>query len=601
MYVYMTNNNEVKFMLKSILYLFFSILIVASPYWANSQSTGVPISSPSVHYMDRLDVLYHHSGNLHSSIKPYWRNDLVDLADTFARTHGLTIETRYILKDNNEFTEVKNTIDEKNSKIYIDSSQTFFYSVESGLKEENYYFTNAKPFLKYFYKTPANFFEIDKQGFYLRFNPILHFEYGRDFEEETALFTNLRGIDLRAGIDDRVYLNLDILETQSRFPSYINEYINIHNAVPGAGFYKSYNSSIFDINNGYDYLNASGYAGVKVSRSINVEFGHGKNFIGNGMRSMLLSDFAGNYLYLKLNTRIWKFHYQNIFAEINQISNSDDQGDQLAPKKYFAAHYLGFKPNSKIEVGIFESVVFSRDQFELQYLNPVILYRTVEHLIGSKDNSMIGLNFKVNPIKAVSVYGQVMIDDLNIKLILDGNGDFWGNRWGIQTGVKYFDAFGIDFLDFQAEFNIIRPYTYAHRDSVQTNYSHFKQALAHPSGANLKEILVRCRYQPIENLVFTATLLKQNIGKDGLNENFGYNINKSTRTNSVSSILGITQGDLNKIWLFETKVSWQFMHNYFLDLGHLHRSFTSEQGDGIAVNAITGGLRVNFSNKPALF
>jgi hypothetical protein len=43
------------------------------------------------------------------------------------------------------------------------------------------------------------------------------------------------------------------------------------------------------------------------------------------------------------------------------------------------------------------------------------------------------------------------------------------------------------------------------------------------------------------------------------------------------------------------------MHNYFLDLGHLHRSFTSEQGDGIAVNAITGGLRVNFSNKPALF
>ena len=29
------------------------------------------------------------------------------------------------------------------------------------------------------------------------------------------------------------------------------------------------------------------------------------------------SDFGNNYLFLKINTRIWKINYQNIFMELN--------------------------------------------------------------------------------------------------------------------------------------------------------------------------------------------------------------------------------------------------------------------------------------------
>jgi len=36
---------------------------------------------------------------------------------------------------------------------------------------------------------------------------------------------------------------------------------------------------------------------------------------------------------------------------------------------------------------------------------------------------------------------------------------------GAQAGLKYINAFGLDHLDLQAEYNSIRPYTYSFRDS----------------------------------------------------------------------------------------------------------------------------------------
>jgi hypothetical protein len=48
-----------------------------------------------------------------------------------------------------------------------------------------------------------------------------------------------------------------------------------------------------------------------------------------------LSDFGANYLFLKLNTNVWKFNYQNIFAELTKFYPRG--GDGLLTKKYMAA------------------------------------------------------------------------------------------------------------------------------------------------------------------------------------------------------------------------------------------------------------------------
>ena len=114
---------------------------------------------------------------------------------------------------------------------------------------------------------------------------------------------------------------------------------------------------------------------------------------------MLLSDYANNYLYLQLNTRVSIFHLQNTFAELSATGSRDNVGDSLLPKKYMAAHYLSLQVSPKLSFGLFESVIFSRDQgFELQYLNPVIFYRTVERLLDSPDNVLLGLNINYTPV-----------------------------------------------------------------------------------------------------------------------------------------------------------------------------------------------------------
>ena len=83
---------------------------------------------------------------------------------------------------------------------------------------------------------------------------------------------------------------------------------------------------------GYDYFDAEGYVGLDVSRNVALELGHGKHMLGNGMRSLLLSDTGDNYFYVKLNTRIWKLQYQNIWAELNALSTRSLGGDELLSK-----------------------------------------------------------------------------------------------------------------------------------------------------------------------------------------------------------------------------------------------------------------------------
>jgi hypothetical protein len=124
----------------------------------------------------------------------------------------------------------------------------------------------------------------------------------------------------------------------------------------------------------------------------------------------------------------------------------DDVGDVLIPKKYFAAHYLSFAINKNWHAGFFETVVFSRrNQFEFQYLNPVILYRTVEGALGSPDNVLIGFNVSGNLFKKVQLYGQLLLDEFYSKnllpiIVVGGRTSMdcrvalnTSTRWGLKT------------------------------------------------------------------------------------------------------------------------------------------------------------------------
>ena len=100
-----------------------------------------------------------------------------------------------------------------------------------------------------------------------------------------------------------------------------------------------------------------------------------------------------------------------------------------------------------LNVGLFEGVVFGRqDHFDFQYLNPIIFYRHIEGTVGSPDNALAGLDFKANVAHRLQFYGQFLLDEFILKEVKN-NPTSWVNKFGIQAGVKYIDAFGIKNMD----------------------------------------------------------------------------------------------------------------------------------------------------------
>src|SRR5690606_29502834 len=122
------------------------------------------------------------------------------------------------------------------------------------------------------------------------------------------------------------------------------------------------------------------------------------------------------------------------------------------------------------------------------YLNPIIFLRPIESSDPvSRDKMHLGLNAKYKMLDNMAVYGLFVLDDFTAKEFFAGDG-YIHNKWGAQLGFRGFDAFGIENLNFLGEFNTVRPYTYSHFDPI-SNYSHFAQPLAHPIGANFRELL----------------------------------------------------------------------------------------------------------------
>ena len=427
-------------------------------------------------------------------------------------------------------------------------------------------YLSKKKFIRKFYSTPANLFEVHVKDFDLVVNPVIQYTVAKESNNTDNLFLNTRGVTVRGQIANKIGFFTYLTDNQERAPKYVQDFIAMRKAVPGAGYYKPFKAA-----GGTDYFDARGYFTFNVTKYIDVTFGYDKNFIGNGHRSLLLSDFGNNSLFLKLNTRIWKFNYQNLFME---LQNADDRiGDRLIGKKYAAMHHLDINVTKWLNIGLFEGVVFGRtNRFDFGYLNPIIFYRSIEQQNGSFDNSIIGIDAKANLAGKLQLYGQFSLDEFLLSEIKQNRG-WWANKWGIQIGAKYIDAFGISNLDLQVEHNRVRPFTYSHRDSV-ANYTHYNQPLAHPLMANFQEFIGIARYQPSPKWTAIAKLIYYQQGRDSSSRSFGGNIFLPNVPPPRVGDFGynIGSGWKTNVLYGSFLLSYELRENLFLDLNAIVRN-----------------------------
>ena len=531
-----------------------------------AQTTYLPLNTEENLLLDRLETK---SGRLSDSlfltIKPVMSNHAVDFL----------LHQRDSVADNN-----LSAIDRYNISQMISENGEW-------TKDGNGAIDSKHSWVNTFYKKQYDFIIVKKGDFFVVVNPIIS---GIVYKEPNSpdagnknklLFSSARGAEIRGWISKKISFYTSATDNQERDVSFVNHWIKYYNAMPGADYY------IGKSTGNYDYLQATGYIDFAVVKDhINATFGYDKNFIGDGLTSTFLSDFSSGTPFIRLNTRIWKINYENLYLELTPQQNNIGPtslgtlgGDHVLGHKYFSMQHLSMNLTRWLNVGLFCAVVFDRNNsYEIRYLNPVIFLAEMEQSLGSGDKKHIGINFKTIAARHLQFYGQFHLDEFTAKNFFSHNG-YWANKWALQLGGKYFDAFSVKNLDLQLEVNATRPYTFTHYDTAATpNYSNYNQPLANPLGADFVEVLGILRYQPVKKLFLTVKGMYYIQGVDTGSSDYGSNIFLSYNQRSADYGIKLINGVKTNCALLNFNISYELARNLFIDIGATHRRYVYKEG-----------------------
>ncbi len=578
--------------MKQTLYLF---LLGYLPYLADAQSPFIPLNADYYHLIDRFEIRQGTWANgFHSSTKPYNRQSVIELTDSiianpdYATSATDRFNINYLRDDSWEWVTP--------TPADTTGMATGFYYPPPQPGD------SREPLFGIFFQKKADAYSVQTPDFDLHVSPVVNVGFAQQSlsnrtDTDVRPYVNTRGLELRGTIGKKLGFYSYFSDNQAVYPRYIREYGQLYGVedkgfAPGEGFAKVFKQ------NGVDYISARGYITFNTLKIINIQFGHDRNFIGNGFRSLLLSDNTAPYLFLKLTTRFGPFQYMNLFTQLEN-TQAATAANQLIPPKFAAIHHLSANISKHVNVGAFESEIFSRDRVDLNYLNPIIFYRFVESFQGSADNANIGVDVKVNFANHFLAYGQFMLDEFILKELVNGRGS-WTNKFAIQAGLKYIDAFGVPNLDLQGELNLARPYTYSH-ETGQTNYAHYSQPLASPLGANFIEGIGIAKYQ-VKQWSATGIFSVMKTGRDIPGHNYGGNIllDYNTRVRDEGNFIG--QGRQTLTTFADLRLSYMIKHNVFIDARYLYRFQSSQyKPDTYTTNLASIAIRWNLAYRNWVF
>lgn len=560
------------FIMKKLSYTIFSLLIVL-PAIVDAQSSYFTLGGKEEWLLNRLDIKTPSKVFSLSAIKPYNRKNWVKEIEV--------IDSLYNVQDKKvrQYSEV----DKYNMQRLLMANSEWSKPREIYISE--------KPVLKNFYINRANSFENQDADYTIIANPVVNYQQGSKAGNGQSTFLNQRGLSVRGLIGQKVGFHFYFTENQERQALYVQDWKNKYYAVPGAGYIKDFKIG------GFDYFDIRGGVSWKVAKFMDMQLAYDRNFIGNGYRSLFLSDFSNNNMFLKVQTHFGKFNYQNIFSELVAYRRSG--GDRIYPRKYMRASYLNYRATKWLNLGLFEALTLgNRTSLSLPLINP-IMYTNISNDIN--DKALVGFDFKANVFKKFQLYGQLMVDKLKTEELKN---DWWGNRFGYQAGVKYVDVFGVKNLDAQIETNVVRPFMYASTDSF-SSYNHYNQPLAHPLGANFEEYIGILRYQPIKQLYLETKVLFYKQGLDssifGVNQNYGSNIFSFVQTRPFDNGWKTTTGDLVKCTIFTFSASYELKENLFFDISYLSRNYDRMSTGKSSTSVFSAGIRLNIGRREFLF
>jgi hypothetical protein len=560
-------------MQKKISPRFLCLLLVASGLFlfhqhGFAQGAYIPYDRDYYHKIDRYEILQGKNNPFfNSGFKPLRRDIVADFLDSISenpeviRSKADRFNLDYLSQDNWEFSKRK-------------------------LPE------SKKPFLKSLYRRPGDFAHYESEEFGIHLNPVIYLSGGSETGNTQNPARLARGLSIRGSVDKKVGFYTYLTTSEVFFPSWVKDYTAYNGAVPGEGFWKVYND------NGYSYFSALGHVDFQITKHIEVQVGHDRNFAGEGYRSFQISDFSNPYMFVKFNTKVWKFQLTNLWTQMTAdvFYNRGRPTDGRYPQKYFAYNRLGFNVGKNLNLGFFSSIM--TDKINFNYFNPFIFLRWVEQQQGTPDKVMLGLDAKWIFTPGMELYGQFALDEFVFEEFFEISGEgSKRNKYGAQLGYKYINVLGLPNLDFQLEWNQARPYTFQEKVDYQS-YSNWRTPLLHPRGANFREFVSILRYQPLPRLDLNLTAMYQLFGADENAEiNWGGDVLKNRLEGSPTGLYDnfIGQGIENQVIQTNLNASYMVKHNLFIDASHTFRRRTAQDlAAPVSSNYVQLAIRLNF-------
>jgi len=468
---------------------------------------------------------------------------------------------------------ISNDFQTRYYKQLYDTSNTSFTGIQPYVESfVNYDATYVPPFRTSYSPfekklTRDNLIALGNDSVTLKIDPLFYFEKGNS-KTTPKISRNTRGFWLKGNIGKQFSFESSFIENQSFTTPYIDNFVTAYKVFPGMGRTKEFKET------GYDYAMASGYLSYTPQKNINIQFGHGKLFIGNGYRSLLLSDNSFNYPHLKTTYQYKKIQYTWVVASLMNVRNPislSPFSEPLLRKKKASFHYLSYKPNKLFEVSLFQGVIYNTEttKYDWNALNPVILSQSIMYGFNSKNNVLLGINFNVKVNKNILAYAQLMCNDLSLQL------KSFNNKSGAQLGVYYQNFLGAKNLNLRLEYNSVRPFTYQ-KINPYTSFTQYSQSLTHPLNANFKELVLIGDYN-FDNFIMRVKIIGAVVGKNTNTINAGNNLLTGTNFNSQTldkNNVEMLMGNIQNILVQDYSVGYLInpYNNFTLRIGYFNRS-----------------------------
>ncbi len=217
------------------------------------------------------------------------------------------------------------------------------------------------------------------------------------------------------------------------------------------------NVKFVDLNNDVDiqesqvaYQNGWFYASI----------GRETRLIGSGLNQRILTSanspaFDAITIATKFDGFEYKFSHSSLMALHEEFYGYNSGSFLEIPSKYMAFHRFSVR-HFWGEIGFWESVIYTERGIDLAYINPLSFFKSLEHSLRDRDNSMMGLDWTVRPINNVQLKGTYFLDDIIFSEV--GNG-FWSNKAAFNIALNVDLPYS---LDFGFEYARVEPYTFSH-------------------------------------------------------------------------------------------------------------------------------------------